>query len=182
LSKNPEPISTDLPNFIDGQTEDLLKRHLSQPFFGGKAMRARQGDKNKRREPRMHPVCETVKWRPVGSLELISSQLLDMSQNGLSLLTQQGGCPAIKAGDEIAIRYMRRDNSATHYAIVWLRQFGSALTLGCRRLTGMTATAGRRSRPYGLLLARLRRRLRKGDQEITQEDAVLLEHSRPAAA
>ena len=144
-------------------------------------MRASHGDLNKRREPRMHPLCESVKWRPVGSPELISSHLLDLSQNGLSFLTQQQECPAIKAGDEIAIRYMRRDNSATHYAVVWLRQLGGVVGVGCRRLTGMTASSGRRSRPYGLLLARLRRRVRSQSEEGAQDDAVLLEHPRPAA-
>jgi len=145
-------------------------------------MGERTGGRDKRREQRMHPVCESVKWRPVGSPELISSQLLDMSQNGLSFLVQQQGCPAIRTGDEIAVRYMRRDNSPTHYAIVWLRQFGNAVTMGCRRLTGMTASAGRRSRPYGLLLARLRRRLRNASQDQSEDDAVLLGHARPVSA
>jgi hypothetical protein len=121
-------------------------------------------------------------WRPMGDVTLMSSQLLDLSQGGLSLLSD-GGCSAsVKAGDEIAIRYMRRDNLPTHYAVVWLRRVGTAIALGCRRLTGISAAAGRRTRPYGLLLARLRRRVLKRGQEFTREDAVLLEHARPMAA
>ncbi|HEV8606999.1 MAG TPA: PilZ domain-containing protein [Tepidisphaeraceae bacterium] len=142
----------------------------------------KSGPKDNRREPRMHPANEAVIWRPVGDARLISSRLLDLSQGGLALLAEAGFCASIKAGDEIAVRYMRRDNGPTHYAVVWLRQIGDAIALGCRRLSGISAAAGRRTRPYGLLLARLRRRLLKRGEEVTREDAVLLEHSRPLAA
>jgi hypothetical protein len=112
---------------------------------------------------------------------LVNSHLLDVSRSGLSMLTEAAGFPDLKPGDEIAVRYMQRDNRPTHYAVVWLRQFGKALAMGCTRLTGVSIGAGKR-RPYGPLLARLRRRLLERGQELTHGPAPQMDRSLRVAA
>ncbi len=144
-------------------------------------MSASYSEQDHRREPRMHPGSGSVIWRAMGSGTLINSQLLDVSRSGLGVLSEGSQCPGLKPGDEIAVRYMKRDNRPTHYAVVWLRQIGKALAIGCTRLTGVAVAAGRR-RPYGPLLARLRRRLHERGEQICPDQPAFSPISAPLAA
>ena len=120
-------------------------------------MRSKQHDNNKRRKPRLHPMCK-FRWRKDETGELTASKLMDISENGLAFMADDPACPLLSRGDDITIFHAGSGSHPVHYAVVWGRQMRGSTLVGCLRLTDPNPRIQRlRHHTYGPLLARLRR-------------------------
>lgn len=140
-------------------------------------------NRDQRKEPRFHPICEEMCWRKPGATGIARARLLDISRAGLSFRTASLAMTNIERGDEISIRYMGSDNKPAQYAVVWHRHVDGRLDVGCTRLSGTSASARRKPCPQRLILARLRRNLaRRRGAPVPEPAAVVVKRALAMAA